>query len=133
MAEGRGFASWFPSIQKQQASTAQHMELLRSQLCSRSLASARPCRAQLPPAPPPHLWLFCSSVPLVRNLLGNSFPQHPAGQTSSKFHQCNFCHGELRLGSPNRVCFSAFGCSISALSVVDALNPGVFRVLFTSS
>lgn len=69
----------------------------------------------------------------MRNLVGNNFPQHPTGQISSKFHQCNFCHGEWRLCFPNRICFSDLSHSISALSGVDVLNDGIFRVLFTSS
>lgn len=66
------------------------------------LTSARPCDAQLPPAPPRRLWLFGSSVSLVRNLLGTSFSQHPTGQISSKFHQCNFCLESRGYALPTR-------------------------------
>lgn len=88
---------------KQQVSAAQNTQFLQlvasaahtqgaypgpSSANSARLLQCTATSSSFPKHPPP--WRFCTSVPLVKHVLVNSFPQHPRGQISSKFHQCNF-------------------------------------------
>ena len=55
------------------------------------------CSPQQHPAASPstlHPWLFCSSVPLARHLLVNSFPKHPRGQIQQVPPGQLVCHPE---------------------------------------